>query len=77
MTLFAIGFVLVLAFLYVSAEKAERYWHNKAHRPQPVERMPPLFRTSHDQCAVCGREGDLLNLDEVCRECFDLQISRR
>jgi len=67
------GFVVFLALLYISAEKMDRFWRSRQQRPRPIPRMPPLFRTSHNQCAQCGREGDLLNLDEICRDCFDLK----
>jgi len=67
------GFVVFLVALYVSAEAMDRYWRSRQRPPRPAVRQSPLFRTSHNQCADCGREGDLLNLDEICRECFDLK----
>lgn len=72
--LIVVGTVIVLVGIYVCTESAERFWE-KRRQPLTVKPvgLPPLFRTSHEQCARCGREGDLLNLDEVCRDCFDLQ----
>jgi ribosomal protein S14 len=79
MALLAIGGTLLVLFgMMYCTGKVDAYWGRRAGRVVVHQRRstPPVFRTSHDQCADCGRENDLLNLDEICRDCFDLKVSR-
>ena len=73
-----IGIIIILLGFMVATEKVDTFWKNRATTPTAQIRMtplPPPFLTSLTQCVICGTDDDLLNLDRICYDCFNLKVS--
>jgi hypothetical protein len=70
----ALGLCIITLGMVCCTDRIDQ-WHrrHKTKRMQPA--MPP-FITSHTQCKDCGTDGDLLNINRQCINCFHLQHQR-